>query len=129
MSKKILIIEDDRSAARLAQYTLMQAGYDVILAYDGFEGLSKTINQAPDLVILDIMLPGIDGYEVCSRLRERAETATLPVLMISAKAREEDKEVGLRVGANDYLSKPVEPAVMLEHVAVLISGSYPVVCK
>ena len=128
MSKRILIIEDDRSAARLAQYTLQQAGYDVILAYDGFEGLSKVINQTPDLVILDIMLPGIDGYEVCHRLRERAETAVLPVLMMSAKAREEDKEMGLRAGANDYLPKPVEPSVMLERVASLISDVHPVTC-
>lgn len=129
MSKKILIIEDDRSAARLAQYTLMQAGYDVLLAYDGFEGLSKAINQVPDLIILDIMLPGIDGYEVCVRLRERSETSSLPVLMMSAKAREEDKETGFRVGANDYLPKPVEPSVMLERVKSLISDSHQIVCK
>ncbi len=128
MSKKILIIEDDRSAARLAQYTLMQAGYDVVLAYDGFEGLSKALNHAPDLIILDIMLPGIDGYEVCNRLRERAGSALLPVLMMSAKAREEDKEMGLRAGANDYLPKPVEPSVMLERVAALISDASAVAC-
>lgn len=128
-NKKILIIEDDRSAARLAQYTLMQGGYDVTLAYDGFEGLSKAITQTPDLVILDIMLPGIDGYEVCSRLRERAETASLPVLMMSAKAREEDKEMGLRAGANDYLPKPVEPSVMLERVTSLLSGSCQAICR
>jgi DNA-binding response OmpR family regulator len=122
MPKKILIIEDDRSAARLAQYTIQQAGYDVILAYDGYEGLEKTLNEHPDLVILDIMLPGLDGYEVCHRLRAEPETITLPILMISAKAREEDRNIGLKVGADDYLAKPVEPSVMLAKIAELLTG-------
>jgi two-component system alkaline phosphatase synthesis response regulator PhoP len=122
MPRKILIIEDDRSAARLAQYTIQQAGYDVILAYDGYEGLEKTLNEHPDLVILDIMLPGLDGYEVCHRLRAEPETITLPILMISAKAREEDRNIGLKVGADDYLAKPVEPSVMLAKIAELLTG-------
>jgi two-component system alkaline phosphatase synthesis response regulator PhoP len=121
MPKKILIIEDDRSAARLAQYTIQQAGYDVIIAYDGYEGLEKTLHEHPDLIILDIMLPGIDGYEICHRLRAEPETITLPILMISAKAREEDRNIGLKVGADDYLAKPVEPSVMLAKIEELLS--------
>ena len=121
MPKKILIIEDDRSAARLAQYTIQQAGYDVVIAYDGYEGLEKTLHEHPDLIILDIMLPGLDGYEVCHRLRAEPETITLPILMISAKAREEDRNIGLKVGADDYLAKPVEPSVMLAKIEELLS--------
>ena len=121
MPKKILIIEDDRSAARLAQYTIQQAGYDVVIAYDGYEGLEKTLHEHPDLIILDIMLPGLDGYEVCHRLRAEPETITLPILMISAKAREEDRNIGLKVGADDYLAKPVEPSLMLAKIEELLS--------
>ena len=127
MPKKILIIEDDRSAARLAQYTIQQAGYDVIIAYDGYEGLEKTLNEHPDLLILDIMLPGLDGYEVCHRLRGEPETITLPILMISAKAREEDRNIGLKVGADDYLAKPVEPSVMLQKIEELLANKDGVV--
>jgi two-component system alkaline phosphatase synthesis response regulator PhoP len=127
MQKKILIIEDDRSAARLAQYTIQQAGYDAIIAYDGYDGLDKTLREHPDLVILDIMLPGLDGYEVCHRLRAEPETITLPILMISAKAREEDKNIGLKVGADDYLAKPVEPSVMLEKIEELLARKDSVV--
>jgi two-component system alkaline phosphatase synthesis response regulator PhoP len=127
MQKKILIIEDDRSAARLAQYTIQQAGYDAIIAYDGYEGMEKTLSEHPDLVILDIMLPGLDGYEICHRLRAEPETITLPILMISAKAREEDRNIGLKVGADDYLAKPVEPSVMLEKIEELLAGKNNVV--
>jgi len=121
MARNILIIEDDRSAARLAQYALQQVGYDVTIAYDGFEGLNKAVAERPDLIILDIMLPGLDGYEVCHRLRERTETAEMPILMISAKARDEDRDIGLKVGADDYLAKPVEPSTMLEKIERLLS--------
>jgi len=129
MAKNILIIEDDRSAARLAQYTLQQVGYEVSLAYDGFEGLNKAIADRPDLIILDVMLPGLDGYEVCHRLRERTETAALPVLMISAKVRDEDRDIGIKVGADGYLAKPVEPSVILEKVESLLSHIEAAVLK
>ncbi len=129
MSKRILIIEDDRSAARLAEYALRQAGYEAFTAYDGFEGLSRAVAEHPDLIILDIMLPGLDGYEVCHRLRERADTAVLPILMISAKAREEDRNIGLKVGADDYLAKPVEPSTMIAKVEALLTGSGEVVLE
>jgi two-component system alkaline phosphatase synthesis response regulator PhoP len=123
MSKKILIIEDDRSAARLTEYTLQQAGYEVIIAYDGFEGLRKALGEHPDLVILDIMLPGLDGYEICHRLRQKPETANTPVLVISAKARQDDKDIGLKVGADEYLTKPVDPSEILAKVETLLAGT------
>ena len=123
MSKKVLIIEDDRSAARLAEYTLEQAGYEVITAYDGFDGLDKAVTEGPDLIILDVMLPGLDGYEVCHQLRQKSETATLPILMISAKARDDDRDIGLRVGADDYMAKPVDPSVIIQKVGDLLSNA------
>lgn len=122
MGKKILIIEDDRSTARLTEYTLQQEGYEVIVVGDGFEGLRLALAEHVDLVVLDIMLPGLDGYELCYRLRQRPETTDVPVLMISAKARPEDKEIGLKVGADDYLTKPVDPSEILAKVKALLAG-------
>jgi len=96
MDKKILIIEDDPSTSRLTKYTLQQEGYQVLTAANGLEGLRKASGEEPDLIVLDIMLPGIDGFEICRRLRAEPQTAKLPVLMVSAKAREIDKSTGLR---------------------------------
>ena len=127
MGKKILIIEDDRSTARLTEYTLQQEGYEVIVVGDGFEGLRLALAEHVDLVVLDIMLPGLDGYELCYRLRQRPETADVPVLMISAKARPEDKETGLKVGADDYLTKPVDPSEILAKVEALLAGTSRVI--
>ena len=127
MPKKILIIEDDRSTARLTEYTLQQAGYEAIVVSDGFDGLRKALSDYPDLVILDIMLPGLDGYEVCHRLRQKPETANFPILMFSAKAREDDKETGLNMGADDYLAKPVEPSEIRAKVQALLAGSSRIV--
>ena len=127
MAKKILIIEDDRNSTRLAEYTLQQAGYEIITASEGIEGLRKALAEHPDLIILDIMLPGLDGYEVCHRLRQKPETATLPILMISAKAHQEDKDTGFRAGADDYLTKPVDPLEMLAKVNALLSGTSRIV--
>jgi len=127
MSKRILIIEDDRSTVRLMEYTLQQAGYEVIVASDGFEGLRSALSESPDLVILDIMLPGLDGYEVCHRLRQKSETASLPILIISAKARQDDKDVGFKMGADDYLTKPVDPSEIMAKVEALLVGASKIV--
>ena len=127
MAKRILIIEDDRSTVRLTEYTLQQAEYEVITAPDGFEGLRKAVSEHPDLIILDVMLPGLDGYEVCHRLRQKPETANLPILMVSAKARQNDKDVGLKMGADAYLAKPVDPSEILAKVEALLAGTSKVV--
>lgn len=119
----ILIIEDDISAARLAEYTLQHAGYDVAVAHDGYEGLSKALNCHPALIILDIMLPGIDGFEVCQRLRERPDMNAIPILVISAKSHEEDIRFGKEMGASEYLVKPVDPSSMLEAIDRLLGDS------
>ena len=127
MNKKVLVIEDDPSASELMVYTLEPKGYQVITALNGLEGVKKAMDERPDLIILDIMLPGLDGYEVCHRLRQKPETANLPILMFSAKAREDDKETGLNMGADDYLAKPVEPSEIRAKVQALLAGSSRIV--
>ena len=120
MNKKILVIEDDPNALRLMVYTLEQEGYQVITASDGLDGLTKAQDEHPDLVVLDVMLPGLDGYEVCRQLRQQTETAALPILMLSAKARQDDKDVGLKMGADDYLAKPADPSAIVDRVKALL---------
>jgi len=121
MDKKILVIEDDPIALRFARYTLQQEGYQVITAPNGLEGLSKAKAEYPDLIILDIMLPGVDGFELCHRLRVATQTAQIPILMLTAKAQESDRQTGLRVGADDYLIKPVHPSEIVNRVNALIA--------
>jgi PAS domain S-box-containing protein len=118
--KKILVIEDDPVTANFLKYTLEPEGYDISTVQDGQEGLEKVQIEMPDLIILDIMLPGINGFEICRRLRAEPNTASLPILVFSAKAHEIDKATGLRVGADDYISKPVIPEVIIEHVKNLL---------
>ena len=129
MNKNILIIEDDPSTLRFVEYTLQQEGLQVFTARNGLDGLKSAQTQQPDLIILDIMLPGLDGYEVCHRLRQKAETASIPVLILSAKARQEDKDMGMRVGADDYLTKPVDPSEIVTKVQALLAGNGKVVFK
>ena len=121
MGKRILVVEDDPGAIRLVSYTLEQEGYDVITASNGLEGLKKARDEKPDLLVLDVMLPGLDGFEFCRRLRADAETAGLSVLMLSAKAQEIDKTTGLRIGADDYLAKPADPSEILDRVSNLLA--------
>jgi DNA-binding response OmpR family regulator len=120
MAKKILVIEDDPATLRLVDYSLKQEGYDVISSTNGLDGLRKALSDSPDLVILDVMLPGLDGFEICYRLRAEPSTAKLPILMFTAKAQEIDKDTGTRVGADDYLTKPSSPEVIINHVAKLL---------
>jgi DNA-binding response OmpR family regulator len=120
MAKKILIIEADPTALRLTEYTLKQRGYQVITTSNGLEGIITAQKEAPDLIILDVMLPGVDGYEVCKRLRAGIQTAEIPILIISGKAREEDIAIGFKAGANDYLPKPATPSNIIARVERLL---------
>ena len=129
MSKKILVIDDNPGSLRLMRYTLEKKGYQVITASDGLEGLRKARDEHPDLVILDIMLPGLDGYEVCHRLRQKPETVTLPILMISVKARQDDKDIGLRMGADDYLTKPASPSTIVAKVETLLTDTSQIIYR
>ena len=121
MKKRILLVEDDPSAIRLVGYALEQEGYEVLTAANGVEGLRKAREEEPDLLILDVMLPGLDGFELCRRLRADAQTAGLPVLMLSAKAQEIDKTTGLKMGADAYLTKPADPSEIVSRVESLLA--------
>ena len=121
MDKKILVVEDDPATLRLMDYTLRHEGYQVLTASNGLEGLRKARNDAPDLIIMDVMLPGMDGFEVCHQLRAEPATAHLPVLMLSAKAQEIDKKTGLKWGADDYLAKPADPSEIVSRVGKLLA--------
>ena len=120
MNRKILVIEDDPSTLRLIKYTLQQEGYQVLPAPNGLEGLRKARSEQPDLIILDVMLPGVDGFEVCHRLRAKPQTAKLPVLMVSAKARGIDKATGFKVGADDYITKPWHRPELVAKIAAML---------
>lgn len=119
---KILIVDDNPDVVEITREELLACNYEVITASNGLEGLNKAEREDPDLVILDIMLPGIDGYEVCHRLRSKSRTADLPILMYSAKVRESDREMGLRMGANDYVAKSLDSAPdLVRRVEVLLA--------
>lgn len=122
MAKRILLVEDDPSLLRAVSYILEKEGYEVLTAMNGLDGLTKAKGENPDLLILDVMLPGIDGFEVCHRLRAESQTAQLPILMLSAKGQAADKTMGLEVGANEYLTKPVERLVLLGKVEALLGA-------
>jgi len=118
---KILVIEDDPATLRFMRYTLQDKGYQVLTASNGLEGLRKAREEAPALIVLDVMLPGMDGFEVCHHLRAEPKTAHLPILMLSAKAQGVDRDTGLKVGANEYLTKPVKPSEIVSRVEALLA--------
>jgi len=122
MSKRVLIVEDDPNVLRATSYILEKEGYEVITAQNGLEGLKKAKDSSPDLLILDVMLPGIDGFEICHSLRDEPQTADLPIVMFSAKGQQSDIATGLKMGADDYLTKPVDRIVLLDKVAGLLAA-------
>jgi DNA-binding response OmpR family regulator len=115
----ILVVDDEEDVVEVVSHFLEQEGYRVIRAYDGEEAIEKASPEI-DLIILDIMLPGLDGYQVCERLRSRAETELIPIIFLSAKIEEEDQVKGLMMGGDDYLTKPVSPQVVLAHVRAVL---------
>lgn len=119
--KKILIIEDDPSFLRAVSHIVEKEGYNVTTASNGMTGLRMAKEDKPDLLILDVMLPGLDGFEICSRLRNEPETAKLPIIMLSAKGQEADRTTGLKVGADEYLTKPVNRELLLEKLTSLLA--------
>lgn len=102
-SKKVLIIEDEKSISDIIKFNLIKEGFEVEAAYDGQDGLSKALTIMPDLILLDVMLPIMDGFAVCKKVREMS---TVPILMLTAKEEEVDKVLGLELGADDYITKP-----------------------
>jgi DNA-binding response OmpR family regulator len=120
MPKKILVVEDDPSYSRYISYMLTKEGYEVVTAPNGLTGFRMAQEQHPDLLILDVMLPGLDGFTVCHRLRTEIGLTQLPILMLSAKGQDADKNEAIRVGANLFLNKPVERDVLLANIRQLM---------
>ena len=126
MGRKILVVDDEQILVDTIAYNLQQAGYQVTTAADGASALEAAHRETPDLVILDIMLPEMDGLEVCRLLRRENNTATIPIMMLTAKGDEIDKVVGLEVGADDYVTKPFGRRELLARVrALLRRADYP----
>lgn len=124
MSQQILIVEDEADIRELLRFNLEREGFSVLEAADGNEGLKLARQHMPDLMLLDVMLPGFDGFEVCRRLGAQAETANIPVLMLTARGEEMDRVVGLSLGADDYVVKPFSVReLMLRIRAVLRRGT------
>ena len=119
-SSQILVVEDDNSLADVLAYNLEQAGYSVSVARDGQDGLQQAQVKVPDLVLLDLMLPVLDGLDVCRRLRASAVTRDILIVMLTAKSEESDQVVGFSLGADDYVSKPFSVRVLLERIRALL---------
>jgi len=116
----ILIIDDEKDVIEMVRYNLDKEGYDVISATDGTSGLEIAQRHKLDLILLDLMMPGIDGLEVCRRLRADTRTSRVPVIMLTAKATESDRIVGLEMGADDYVTKPFSPRELVARVKALL---------
>ena len=121
MPEKILIVDDDVDTLRLVGIMLQRQGYQIIAATNGQQGLSKALEERPDLILLDVMMPDMDGYEVTRQLRQAPPTAQTPILMFTAKSQLDDKVAGFEVGVDDYLTKPTHPAELQAHVKALLA--------
>jgi pilus assembly protein CpaE len=123
MAEKILIIDDDVDTLRLVGLMLQRQGYEISAASNGAQGLAKAMEDCPDLILLDVMMPDMDGYEVARRLRKNPTTQAVPILMFTAKTQLDDKVTGFEVGADDYLTKPTHPTELQAHVKTLLARS------
>jgi len=113
MGIRVLVVDDNFVNVRLLEELLKSASYEVATAMNGEVALEKIAQSRPDIVLLDVMMPGMDGYEVCRRIRQDEKTAQLPVIMVTALDKESDREMALAAGANEFLSKPVEDNLLL----------------
>src|SRR5258708_34528932 len=113
---KILVVDDEPEAVELVEFNLKSSGFDVLTASDGVEALKKAHAVLPGLIVLDLMLPEVDGLEVCKMLRRDPATADIPIIMVTAKAAEIDRVLGLELGADDYLTKPFSPRELVLRV-------------
>jgi two-component system phosphate regulon response regulator PhoB len=117
---RILIVEDEQDIADLVGFNLQRAGYEVLKAYDGVTGTATALRERPDLIVLDLMLPGRDGYAVFRELRRDPRTAAIPVIMLTARAQTQDRIQGLAAGADDYLTKPFSPKELILRVHAIL---------
>ena len=122
MGKSILIVEDEQNIVDILSFNLSREGYDTLEAYDGPTGLQLALEQDPDLILLDLMLPGMDGFEVCRQVRESGSST--PIIMLTAREEETDKVLGLELGADDYVTKPFSLAVLRARVNNLLRRAH-----
>jgi phosphate regulon transcriptional regulator PhoB len=118
--QKILIVEDDRDIVEMVEYNLKEEGYTTVSALNGEDGVNSARRERPDLIILDIMLPVMDGFEVCRALKSEEATARIPIIVLSAKSQETDKVVGLELGADDYVTKPFSPRELIARIRAIM---------
>lgn len=123
ITKTILVVDDEEDVLELVKYNLEKNGYRVITASTGEEAINKARSILPNLVLLDLMLPGIDGLEVCKQLKGNSKTEQVPVIMLTAKGEESDVVVGLEVGADDYITKPFSPKVLIARIRRILHRS------
>ena len=120
--KKILVVEDEKAIADILVFNLQREGYDTLAAYDGAEGLRCALSESPDLILLDVMLPEMDGFEVCRRVREQSD---VPIIMLTAREEEADKVMGLELGADDYITKPFSMRELMARVKANMRRTVP----
>ena len=126
MSKRVLVVDDEKDIVDLVAYNLEKEGFRVLKAYDGEKALELARTSKPNLILLDLMLPGIQGLEVCKILRNKPETASVPIIMLTAKGDEVDKILGLEIGADDYVTKPFSIKELLARIRALLRRLEPV---
>lgn len=122
MQKTIVVVDDEPSIGRVVQFKLEKEGFKVHVATDGIEGLAKIQSEKPDLVLLDIMMPGMDGFEVCQRMKENPRTAKIPVIVLTARGQAPDRIRGKELGIIDFFTKPFSPTRLLEKVTEVFSS-------
>jgi DNA-binding response OmpR family regulator len=123
LSQSVLIVDDEPMARTLLRLMLVRAGFDVAEAENGFDALEKVEGKTPDLILLDVMMPGMDGFTVCQKVRARHDTAELPIIMLSAKTDIDSINRGLSAGATKYLTKPISPEELTKHVRDALSNN------
>ncbi|MBI5838226.1 MAG: response regulator [Candidatus Eisenbacteria bacterium] len=117
---KILVVDDEVYIVHILDFSLGMEGYEVVTALNGEEALAKAAEHKPDLVVLDIMMPRMDGYETCKRLKSDDSTRNIPVILLSAKGRNVDQKMGFEVGADDYITKPFSPRKLVERINAIL---------
>jgi len=120
MEAKVLVVDDEARTLRLMEAMLVSAGYSVILAENGTEAITKAIESSPDVILLDVMMPGIDGFEVAKRLQAITQTQNIPIVMVTALGEVKDRVKALKMGADDFLTKTVDKKELLTRVKTLV---------
>ena len=118
--EKILIVEDEKDIVKMLDYNLKKEGFRTLSVCDGEDALDSASREQPDLIILDLMLPGMDGLEVCKILKNNTKTVSIPIIMLTAKSQESDKIIGLELGADDYITKPFSPRELIARIKAVL---------